>query len=355
MVLAGLATAAITTSGLPASAGAAPSSGLDIVQLGELPGGTGSRAAAVNDRGVIVGSSKTADGHDHAVRWDPDGRITDLGLLPGGGHSRATEINNNGDIVGAGDAAGENERAVRWAPDGTVTALDRVPGEHNSGANGINDDGYVVGSASVGHLMSLAVVWEPGGTAAPIGPASLQSTSAAAINNHAVVAGSTLESSRFNMFWAVTWTLGDARGVVLPHLPGARVRDTALSVNDNGLVVGRADSYLGSSPYYPDHAVVWSPGADVPTDLGTLPGGGDYSVANDVNDEGVIVGTAATNTTNGRQAVLWEREENGWRIVPLPQLPGGTWSEATAINDDGDVVGIAGNAQGQWVAVRWER
>ena len=39
--------------------------------LGTLPGGRGSSAAAIDDRGHIVGSSGTRSGRNHAVLWTP--------------------------------------------------------------------------------------------------------------------------------------------------------------------------------------------------------------------------------------------------------------------------------------------
>ncbi|WP_165495477.1 hypothetical protein [Actinomadura roseirufa] len=357
MLLAGLGAAALAMSGPQANAGAAIVSGPHIVSLGQLPGGTHSSAYDINNRGVIVGSSQTATGGDHAVRWDPDGRITDLGTLPGGDYSHAEAINDRGYIVGEARTADGSDHAVRWAPDGTITDLDALNGQRGSRATGINDRGYAIGFTWIPNGISHAVRWRPDGTGSDLGTNSpLKSTMAFGINDHGVVTGVTTEGAEgAHYHYPLTWADGSTTGVVLPPLPNDEHRGSAVGINDKGLVVGYSQIGHALPMSLTVHATVWSPGAAVPTDLGGLPGGDFSSYANDVNDEADIVGSAVTNRSYDYQAILWEREKSGWRLVPLPQLPGGTWSEAKAIGDDGEVVGTAHTAQGLGVAVRWER
>jgi probable HAF family extracellular repeat protein len=74
------------------------------VSLGDLGGGV-SLAAAVNDRGQVVGQSFTGQ-FMHPFRWER-GHMTDLGVLS---HStfreggQANDINNRGQIVGSSTA-----------------------------------------------------------------------------------------------------------------------------------------------------------------------------------------------------------------------------------------------------------
>jgi probable HAF family extracellular repeat protein len=65
--------------------------------LGTL-GGMNSEANFINDRGLAVGYSETADGAIHAF-LDGSGKMADLGTL-GGRNSNAGAINNRGDVVG---------------------------------------------------------------------------------------------------------------------------------------------------------------------------------------------------------------------------------------------------------------
>ncbi len=356
MFLAGLTAIALTMIEPSESARAAPPAEPAIVRLGLLPGGTTSRATAINDRGVIVGHGDTTNGENHAIRWNPGGRITDLGTLPGGTYSYAYSINNRGDIVGYANTASGDDRAVRWAPDGSITDLGSLPGHTGGYAYGINDEGRVVGYAPIRSRTYHAVKWQPDGTVSDIGANSpLGSTSAAAINDHGVVVGVTYAVSPAHYHEAVTWTAAGTTAMVLPPLAGGGPRSSARGINEQGMIVGYSQSGPGSPTNYPIHAALWGPGNSAPTDLGTLPGGSDNSMANDVNAAGVIVGASATSTPGDRSAVLWRQKENGWRIVPLPQLPGGKYSEATAISNSGEVVGEASTESGQNVAVRWEK
>jgi len=71
------------------------------------------------------------------------------------------------------------------------------------------------------------------------------------------------------------------------------------------------------------------------TDLGTLPGGDEGSVASGINERGDIVGNS---TSFGRQlAVVWT---NG-QIINLGTLPGDVNSLAVAINNRGEIVGVS--------------
>ncbi|HIG26347.1 MAG TPA: hypothetical protein EYQ50_00545 [Verrucomicrobiales bacterium] len=70
-----------------------------LSDLGTLPGDISSRAAAINNRGEVVGWSNASDGLTHAFRWR-QGAMTPL-LIPDSLESLASDINNLGDIVGA--------------------------------------------------------------------------------------------------------------------------------------------------------------------------------------------------------------------------------------------------------------
>ena len=78
------------------------------IDLGTL-GGKESEAVAINDRGQIVGWSKTGDDFYayHAFLWQR-GTMTDLGAL-GGSDSAAMAINDRGQVVGR-----SNEHAFLW-------------------------------------------------------------------------------------------------------------------------------------------------------------------------------------------------------------------------------------------------
>jgi probable HAF family extracellular repeat protein len=73
---------------------------------------TPSEAIAVNERGDVVGF--TSDGSTRAFLWRA-GRVTYLDSL-GGSYSAAVAINNHGVVVGQSTTADGTAKAVRWAP-----------------------------------------------------------------------------------------------------------------------------------------------------------------------------------------------------------------------------------------------
>jgi probable HAF family extracellular repeat protein len=121
-----------------------------MTDLGSLVTNGTSFAAAINDAGLIAGSSSTPAATEHAVVW-ANGSITDLGDLPGGNDlSAATDINKAGHVVGHSNSA-DSEHAFLWTPsDGILdlnTLLDSVSDSKWTlyYAQSINDAGQIVG------------------------------------------------------------------------------------------------------------------------------------------------------------------------------------------------------------------
>jgi probable HAF family extracellular repeat protein len=122
----------------PASARSA-SAQLSVTELETPPGGTGSGALDINDRGQVVGY-----GGSHAFLWE-DGQMTDLGTL-GGYSSIAYGINSRGQVAGYSSTASGGEHAFLWE-DGEMTDLGTMRAGYISVAYGINRLGQVVGES----------------------------------------------------------------------------------------------------------------------------------------------------------------------------------------------------------------
>jgi probable HAF family extracellular repeat protein len=76
-----------------------------VIDLGTLPGGHSSSAAALNDFGQVVGSSDVAGSKNHSFLWTA-GALQNLGTLPGGSHSGASGISTCAQVAGQSDFTG---------------------------------------------------------------------------------------------------------------------------------------------------------------------------------------------------------------------------------------------------------
>jgi probable HAF family extracellular repeat protein len=121
--------------------------------LGTLAGGQNSFADWINDSGVIVGMSTTAQfPNGVAVYWDASAKIHSLGTLPGGTQSYAGGVNDLGQIVGESIVPGGILHACIWQKGGLQDLNNLIP--PNSGwvlnhASAINQAGQISGFGTI--------------------------------------------------------------------------------------------------------------------------------------------------------------------------------------------------------------
>ena len=250
--------------------------------------------------------------------------VIGLGSL-GGGFSVPKGINNAGQIVGESSTGNGTYRGFIWQ-NGSMSDLGTLPGLHNSYANGINNLGQIVGAANTNPASTgtdQAFLWQ-NNTMVGLGTFGQPTSVGLSINQVGQIAG------RANST-AFQWQ----NGTGTTNLGGTA---SAASINDSGQIVGEA-----RVANYP-HAVLWQNG--VLSDLGTF--GGPLSRALDINNAGVIVGTAQTADSNGK-AFRWE---NGL-MTNLGTL-GGSSSGAFGINSSGQIVGEARDASQTNHAFLWQ-
>jgi probable HAF family extracellular repeat protein len=131
------------------------------------------------------------------------------------------------------------------------------------------------------------------------------------------------------------------------------------AVQDLGVLPGDATSGAWGINARGD-VVGWSTSADGPraflftdadglVELPALPGR-DWSFARDINNLGVIVGTASSGKEDAGSAVLWM---NGG-VTDLGTIEGAVSSDAWAINDKGRIVGSSTFEEGQTHAFLYE-
>jgi uncharacterized membrane protein len=304
--------------------------------------------AVVNDAGTAAATVSENNGPapgtnflfpSRAFRWNASGappvELGNLGTYVGSYSTRARAINNAGIIVGsASNTAGVPDRPVRWDPSGTAaTALQGIDDNGTEpnfllpgAAMAINDAGTAVGytehwAATYNYTHDHAARWGPSGTAVTAlghpGNADLLYTTATAINNSGTIIG-------FGEGGGHRW---DPSGTQIQSLNG-----TPEAINDAGTVVG-------ATYYY--RAARWDAASATPTELDSL-ASGSYARAWDINNAGTAVGTATSTSTGDKlRAVRWDA--GGVAVTELGTLSTLAYSYYVAahVNDAGAIVGTA--------------
>jgi len=264
-----------------------------MIELTTVPSVSISSAIAINNAGQVAGTfnvpgemhafvinPQDMDG-DGALDWnwdaDADGvndLMTDLGTL-GGNRSSASDINDQGQVVGQSRNADGNTFPFLWNPDtpggtqGTMVNLGTiglVAASQDNQATGINESGQVVGrflfETPENGLHHRAFVITPQDVDGD-GDLDWYADADADGKNDLMVDLGTLDTK---------FPTGEAR-----------------AINDSGLVVGEGGSDLSDLW---GHAVQWQEdaGAWNVTDLGGLHKRLFHSDAQDVNNQGQVVG-----------------------------------------------------------------
>jgi probable HAF family extracellular repeat protein len=254
-----------------------------IIDLGTL-GGRVSSAAAVNNRGQIVGESLTSTrGEQHAFLWQR-GTMIDLGTL-GGTQSAAVAINDAGQVIGTSTTRSGTQHTFLWRQ-GKMRDLGSLAGQ-NSTPTSINARGDIVGYLNQGiYDPDHAVLWQDT-TMHDLGPFGSKVKQAIAINSARQILVSTFRPDMHAYLWQ------NGRSIkIWPRYTSAR------SMNSHGWIVGTAlfRKRGTQTPF------VWHSGTM--TALPTLAGlGPPTSAVYAINDHNWIVGRSYNAA--GDRAVLW--------------------------------------------------
>jgi probable HAF family extracellular repeat protein len=299
-----------------------------LVKLGTLGGPNSSVAweSVKNNQGLIVGISDTsiaqprgevfscvaggflpASGNTcQGFLWQ-DGHISALPTL-GGDNAFATGINNKGQAIGWAETSYEDPtcnlpQVLQFLPfvynvmTAKITALQTYPGDSDGTVDTINDKGQMAGisgicSDAVGGASAIHAVYWPDQNSTPIDMGNLGGmawNTPSGMNSKGEVVGfgnsSGDQNAAFNPI-AFYWNVNTG----IKNL-GTLAQDTnsiAYAINKSGLIVGQSFGGPNGS-----HAFISQDGTM--TDLNSLMIGHNAFTlvyANDVNDNGVIVGGA---------------------------------------------------------------
>lgn len=249
----------------------------------------------------------------------------------------AAAVSNRGVVVGAVVAGDAGNGAAIWKR-GQPTLLADL-GPSGSRPYAINDRGQVAGY-SIDDIEARAVVWNgtvPTILRAPVGSGQAPMT-ATAINDRGQAAGNTFPYNELQS-QAVKWV--GTVGVFLDRL-GANV-SVASGINNSGDVVGYIEGPNGSGTREP---VVWH--GTKPTILGVLLPTICCNQASAINDAGQVVGWSSLDGRGTIRAILWNGDTTPVVLKPLSSA-----DRALAINNRQKVVG-AMNVGGFTSAVMWD-
>lgn len=249
-----------------------------------------------NDSGTVVGTAGTtlSGSSPLAVMWK-NGTVTQLGLPVGQTVSRANAVNNSDVVVGS-MGGGSSERAAIWSggTGSTITAT-TASGAYGTTAFGINDSGMVCGvgvdpnnaARNVGFMYNSATgqAFEVGALAGRNGAICYN------ISSTGFVVGASMQNQGSSL--AFVWS--QAGGMVeIPLVTGASSA-SARGVNAAGWAVGTGSGakaipflYIGGTTHRLVELIV--------------AGGAGWDLVNNttssamgISDDGTIVGTAVIN------------------------------------------------------------
>jgi probable HAF family extracellular repeat protein len=309
------------------------------IDLGTLAGGSSSEAFAVNDKGVIVGSSTVDETGSllHAFMWSERTGMMDLGTLRGT-QAKPTFISENGIVAGV-DVQDPAKAFAGMAPDvGSLCPADLKC--VSSLPNAINSKGDVVGFINRSDGTSHAFLWTAReGVVHDLGTLDEGDISSAnAINDDDVVVGESATKS--GIHHAFMWTA--RAGMVDLGTLGST--SSAQGVNDSGVIVGNSQTMSGET-----HAFVWTRHTGM-VDIGPT---GRTSFAERISGRFVVGRIFVSGASGPQHGFVWTRKDG---FVDIGTLDGDPTSFPTAVNERGLVVGNSftpGNPPGPPHAFAW--
>ena len=177
-----------------------------MVQIQPLISGGNSFALGINDAGQVVGEAGAVNSggviYDHAFVRSSSGVMQDLGTLAGANASSfARAINNAGLIVGTSDMGDGTHSHAFSSSQGAMRDLGALGGT-DSEATAVNAAGWIVGTYYTADGSAHAAIWQ-GGVGydlSAVAPTGWTFNSAAGITTRGVIAGTGTHNGRDEAF-----------------------------------------------------------------------------------------------------------------------------------------------------------
>jgi probable HAF family extracellular repeat protein len=327
-----------------------------FIPLGDLPGsvfGSGSSAVSGDGR-VVVGDSKVYDGFTgaQAFRWDHHSGMVNLGNLPSDYYqSQAYGVSFDGRFVVGGSSSHPGHQAFLWSEATGMIGIGDLPGRSFlSNASGVSADGrVVVGSSDSAENFDggkQAFRWTPDGGMVGLGflPGGRFASSFAAdvSADGSVIVGKSTSSTGTQGF---RWTQNEGM-TPLASLPGG-IPDFNLATVQDLSPNGRFAVGQDLNADFVGEAVLWTLDEDRARGLGFLPGGGGWTRASGVSNDGRVVVGMGQNAANGSKTrgFVWTPDRGVTLIEDALRADG------IAVLDEGWEIGSvqAVSADGHWV------
>jgi probable HAF family extracellular repeat protein len=310
----------------------------EVIDLGANVG-----PRAINNAGVVVGTSNTDQYPATAFRWSAGV----LELIDGG--TSANAVNDNGWVAGS-------------TIDGAFVLDSNYRDWSDFGAFGINQWGAVAGyKVGTNPYRPRSLPYNPAiydGTrwdVLDIAKIYPRGTRQGVYADRFILNG--INSAGYSVGYKYRYGLAGSSAILID--PNVNVNDAsdvvylptpaggrAVDINDSNMVAGTTGSSSRTTPVTYSQAFLYGYDTDNLVILPVLEGG-LRSSASDVNELNQVVGSS--ESASGNRAVLWD--ESGAIIDLNSLISAGSWvlTSATAINDYGDIIGtgtLNGVAQG---------
>jgi probable HAF family extracellular repeat protein len=196
------------------------------------------------------------------------------------------------------------------------------------GAGGIRDDSFIVGGYGCVFGPSAAAYWDGGIVQLLPNPPGYNASGAVDVNWSMQIVGN-VPLTGLNKPRGVIWE-GGVPTILAP--PPNGTMSSAWAINEDGTVVGR----WGNTSTGPGRAAaVWLNG-QISLALYEALGSPGSSGANDINDDGAIVGWMGESQSFDAHAYVFQDGQ----VLDLGVIPGGYTAEAHAINNHNLILGI---------------